>query len=110
MASEHLGNLGDMTPRLVSAAALLAALAAAAPVALAADPTPPTGDQSPSYGGNPPPPGDQSPSYGGNPSSGDTTAPFLRATMSTRHLTTVAKTGKLKLSMGTNEASVVALA
>jgi hypothetical protein len=96
-----------MTPRLVYGAALLAALAVAAPIALA-DPPPPTGDGSPSYGGNPPT-GDQSPSYGGNPASTDHTAPHMRATISTRHLRTVAKTGRLRLSLGTDEGAVVAL-
>ena len=84
-----------MTLRLVHGTAVLAALTLAAPVALAADPPPPTGDQSPSYGGN--------------SSSGDHTAPYLRASITTRHLTTLAHTGKLKLSLGTSEGAVVAL-
>jgi hypothetical protein len=83
-----------VTARLATGIALLAALAVAAPIAVA-DPTPP---------------GDQSPSYGGNPSGGDHTAPYLRATIRTRHLATIAKTGKLKLSLATSEKSVVALA
>jgi hypothetical protein len=62
-----------------------------APVALADGPG--TGDQSPSYGGN----------------GRDRTAPYLRATILTRHLATLSSGGKLKVSVAASEGALVGL-
>jgi hypothetical protein len=77
--------------RSASAAVLTAVMALSAPVALADGPG--TGDQSPSYGG----------------SANDHTAPYLRATLRTKHLGTLASSGKLKLLLASSEASLVGL-
>ena len=80
-----------MRARSASAAVLTAVIALSAPVALADGPG--TGDQSPSYGGN----------------ANDHTAPYLRATLRTKHLGTLARSGKVKLLLASSEASLVGL-
>jgi hypothetical protein len=82
-----------VTSRPLSAVALAAILAVCAPVALADGPGT----------------GDQSPSYGGSGTANDHTAPYLRATILTRHLGALAQNGKLKLSLASSEAALVGL-